>query len=261
MVAVAFAGFESGCNAQRISCAQRIASPSDFVRQHKSWPRRRCRSGAQNSSPRAVTGCRAAAVALPLRRGRATAAPRSRYRRAVVALPRRGQCQMSQSAAPQGTPDRVWAALAPAGPSKTGPGPVSSLSTAPATAPWPTVRPATAGGACSRRRHAPSIDLGLSSGTALVSKASARSGRGTGGRPVPRAGVHCTQATCPRPSAGPATVLAAAAPRGRSLPLEGAAAGALRRRPRREAESFCVDSHGLIPGLLKARESWPRLWL
>ena len=99
---MAYAGFESGCISQRISCAQRIASPADFVRQHKSWPRRRCRSGAQNSSPRAVTGCRAAAVALPLRRGRATAAPRSRYRRAVVALPRRGQCQMSQSAAPQG---------------------------------------------------------------------------------------------------------------------------------------------------------------
>ena len=80
MVAVAYAGFESGCISQRISCAQRIASPADFVRQHKSWPRRRCRSGAQNTSPRAVTGCRAVAVALLPRRGRNIAAPRSRYR-------------------------------------------------------------------------------------------------------------------------------------------------------------------------------------
>ena len=172
---MAYAGFESGCISQRISCAQRIASPADFVRQHKSWPRRRCRSGAQNSSPRAVTGCRAAAVALPLRRGRATAAG------TMPNVPISGPTRHAGPGMGRACTGRIVLDGARARVESVDGSSHSALAHSQARhCRW----------ACSRRRNAPSIDLGLSSGTALVSKASARSGRGTGGRPVPRSGVH-----------------------------------------------------------------------
>ena len=97
--------FCSGC---RGLCRVRVRLylPADFLRPADSKPSG-FRAPTQILATEAMQKRRPKHVAsgrhrLPRRGGRATAAPRSQYRRAAVALPRRGQCQMSQSAAPQG---------------------------------------------------------------------------------------------------------------------------------------------------------------